>query len=219
MENNQGEQTYRRGSVLGLEEAKQVFEARIESAVQEAMTIEAPELAEPEGWWNLWAIGPVQPIAPGGPLRPHKIIKVGEPAYIFTFLWLNPRLVLDGGPTVCDLISNLACDFEVKYCTGNKCTWSLGPGELNVTHKVEMIPDRCFDYDVLAFTAREDWADSCFETHICARITGCEDRGGAPPLAGFVTQVLDLDPELFAAPVQVPSRWEVDTPIQFMVYP
>lgn len=217
------EQEISQGEVT-LEMAKAMFEEKIKRAVEDAKRRGVPEEAEPAGWWNLWAWGPWQPVSPGGPLRPHKVIKLGEPAYIFTILWLNPWLVLDGGPTVCDLISNLACQFEVKYCTGNKCTWSLGPDSVNVKHSVKMVPDRCWDYDVLRFVPRVSQQDpgwegeNCFETHICARITGCEETKGAPPLAGFATQVFDFDADLFV-PIPTRPRWEVDTPIQFMVYP
>jgi hypothetical protein len=212
----QGEQVFHQGSGMTLEQVKGFFEGYVQRAVEKAMTQPVAEEAEPEGWWNLWALGPWQPIMPGGPLRPHKIIKVGEPAYIFTVLWLNPFLTLDTGPTVCDLVSNLACDFEVKYCTGNKCTWNLGPPGLNVTHEVKMQGNRCWYYDVLSFVPREDW-EGCYQTHICARITGCHPEQ-APPLAGFATQVYDYDWELFA-PIPRQPGWEVDTPIQFMIYP
>lgn len=198
------------------ETADSIFEAKVEAAVSEAMQRGAPEEVEPLGWWNLWVYGPWQPVRPGGPLRSHKVIKVGEPAYIYTVLWLNPWRVLDGGPTVCDLISNLACEFEVKYCTGNKCTWSLGPEGLNVTHKVKMHADRCWSYDSLRFVARPNW-EGCFETHVCARIIGCAEDA-APSLAGFATQVYDFDADLFV-PIPTRPRWEVDTPIQFMIYP
>jgi hypothetical protein len=201
---------------MTLEEVKQYFEAQVQSAVDEAMTRAGLEAAEPLNWWNLWSFGPWQPVRPGGPLRPHKIIKLGESAYIFTVLWLNPWLTLDSGPTVCDLVSNLARDFEIRYCTGNKCTWDLGPRELNATHRLPMEPDRCWYVDVLRFVPQTGW-EGCYATHICARITGSHEES-APPLAGFATQVRDIDWELFA-PVSVPPRWQIDTPIQFMIYP
>lgn len=213
------EQTVSRGE-LRVEDVKALVDREVKRAVDETMARGVPEEAEPLGWWNLWAIGPIQPIIPGGPLRPHKIIKIGEPFYVATILWLNPWLILPNGPSVCDLISNLGCDFEIKYCTGNVCTWTLGPRQLNVTNKVDMVPDQCYYVDVKGWMAQPGW-EGCYEMNICARITGCPEKA-TPPLAGFVTAVRDIDADLFyppPGPPGVPPRWEYDIPIRFMIYP
>ncbi len=48
-------------------------------------------------WWNLLMLGPFQQVAPLGPFRPSKIIRLGEPAFMIAALWRNP-LPLPGGP-------------------------------------------------------------------------------------------------------------------------
>jgi hypothetical protein len=216
-------------------------DAKVQSAVDQAMTRVGLEKAEPEGWWNLWAVGPIQEIKAGGPLLPHSVIKIGEKAYVYTVIWLNPTRTLNGGPTVCNMVTNLGCSFRIKYCTGNVCTWTPAAG-LSTDHEVKMEPGKCWYVDVLEFTAKDE---GCYEMHICVNVKGCTE-GAAPALAGFATAVADIDADLFypawptvpppevrqppgVPPHEVPGwrdvpyghspRWEYDIPIRFMIYP
>ena len=218
------EQTHSRGAgaATTAEEVKVILEERVKAAVAEGAA--RLEIAEPEGWWNLWALGPIQITGVGGPLLPHKVVKTGEDFYVATVLWLNPNFIFPGGVTACQLISNLACDFVLDYCTGDLCTWTASQQYSRRGVNEPMVPDQCWYLNVQKFTAAPG-TEGCYQMSICGKITGCEDTGGAPPLAGFATAVLDYDPDLFyptagpyPTPLGVPSRWEYDIPIRFQIY-
>lgn len=203
------------GGEITIEDVRARVEAQVASAVQEAgarfEAEAAPEIAEIQGWWNLWAYGP---ITTG--LAPHSVIKAGETAWIVTVLWLNnyyPRDV-----SACQLLSNLACEFEVKYCTGDLCTWTPGPAPLHTVHTVKMVRDRCWYVDLLQFRATADM-EGCYETNICARIKGCPE-GAVPPFAGFATRIYSLDWDVFYpyGPGQGPG-YRFGQPFRYMIYP
>lgn len=199
-----------------LEEVKRRFEARVQSAVDEAMTraeeAERLEIAEPYNWWNLYAVGVYQP---PGYLQPGNLIRVGEVAYVYSILWLNP--LYPQPISACNLVSNLACEFEVKYCAGDFCSWTPGPASLNVTHTVKMASNRCWYVDVLRIYAQQGM-EGCYELNICAKIKGCAE-GAAPPFAAFATRVFDVNPDYFYPyGPGVGSRYEFDIPLRFMIY-
>lgn len=223
-----------KGAATTAEDIKARIQARVKSAVDQAMTRVGLEIAVPEEWWNLWAVGPVKEIAPGGPLLPHKVIKIGEKAYVYTVIWFNPA-TLPNGINACSFVTNLGCELVVRYCTGNVCTWTRGPNDFNAEHNLTLVPDQCWYVDVLEFTAE---TEGLYEMHICARVTGCHDDS-APPLAGFATAVADIDADIFyprqltpELPEEIPphtmpwpgfpsgtySRWEYDIPIRFLIY-
>lgn len=234
------------GSGKMVDVAKATVEKKVQYAIDEGrkrkMQRAAAEIAEPQEWWNVWALGPFQVTAPGGPLLPHKIIKVGQTFYVATVLWLSDIVLTPGGPTVCSLISNLACDFKLDYCTGDICAWTPAPAQLSPKGiEVNMVPNQCYYVDVQEFQAIAGM-ESCYEMHICAKITGCEDTGGAPALAGFASAVYDFDPDLFYPPPGgtptfplpgtppgtppggatpapgVPAGWRFREEIRFMIY-
>jgi hypothetical protein len=195
------------------DQVKTLVQQRVKAAMDKAKL----EIAEPEGWWDLYALGPFQFTGVGGPLLPHKVIKVGESFYVATVLFLNPFLVLPGGVTVCQLISNLACDFQLEYCTADMCRvvrsgqFSRGPVA------VPLEGDDCFYVDVQQFTATAGTESCIHEMNICARITGCREQVQAPPLAGHATAVVDFDPDLIlnlGAPrlERMPIRFQVYAP-------
>jgi len=212
------EQTYSAGTETPEEEMKAQMEARIQSVIEEAQTrVEArPEIAELPGWWNLWAVGPFQ--RPG--LQPGKVIKAGQQACVATVLWLNPHYPSTGVGSACSILSTLACNFEIKYCTGNLCTWQPGPQALNAVRKVEVAADRCWYVDVLCFTPDASW-EGCYEMHICANVRGCKPEVPTP-FAGFVTWVRDFDADVLYPPGGPPGagpHWQFEIPIRFMVTP
>jgi hypothetical protein len=215
--------TYSAGSGTTIEDVKAAVEARVQSAIDigKQKQQEGLEIAEPEGWWNLWAYGPFQFIAPGGPLRPHKVIKAGESFYVATVLWLSDVVLSPGGPTVCDLISNLACDFQLEYCTNDLCAFRRATRFSRVARQ-EMYPDSCYYVDVQEFYAQPGDESCIYEMNVCARITGCKGERSKPTLAGFATAVYDFDPDLFYPPYGpsgTPAGWKYDNPIRFMIYP
>ena len=80
--------------MMSLEEVKASIEARVKAALDEAMLSTREEIAEPEDWWNLYALGPIQVTSVPAPLFPHQVIKMGETGYVATVLFLNPFLTI-----------------------------------------------------------------------------------------------------------------------------
>jgi hypothetical protein len=208
--------TYR----MAAEDVKAQIEARAKSAIDEAMVRRAAhsvaEIAEPEGWWNLFAIGPLQTIGIPSPLLPHQVVKVGEEAFVATILFLNDFLVLAPGTTAADVLSNFALPYEVRYCTGNLCTWTLGQADMNVVHSgagFNLVPGVNAYVDVLTFTAE---TPGLYEMNISARILGATPPFvNAPQFAGYARAVIDIDPDLFISPA---PGLQFDLPIRFQVY-
>lgn len=201
-------------------DVKAQIEAAVKSALDEAKMRRAArtmaEVAEPEGWWNLYAIGPIQPIGIPGPLLPHQVIKVGETAFVVTILFLNDFLILTPGTTAADVLSNFALPYEVRYQTGNLTTWTLGQLDMNVVHSgagFNLIPQVDFYVDVLAFRAS---VPGLYEMNISARILGATPPfANAPQFAGYARAVVDIDPDLFISPA---PGLQFDLPIRFQVY-
>jgi hypothetical protein len=207
------EKVYSKGTGMTVEDVKAQIEARVQAALEQALARPREEVAEPFLWWNLFSGGPFQMFAPGGPLPPHQVIKVGETAYIGTVLVLNPFPILPPPPgiTPCSVLSNFALPYEVRYQTCNLSTCSLGAP--NAVHKDNLDPGQCFYVDVLEFTAQEV---GLFQMNIVARILGSVAPGTAPQFAGFARWVYDFDPELFL-PGPTPGL-QYDFPLKFMVY-
>jgi hypothetical protein len=193
------------------------IEARVKSALDEAMLRYQPEIAEPQGWWNLYAIGPIQSIGVPGPLLPHQIIKVGETAFVGTILFLNPFLVVSPGVTPASILSNFALPYEVRYQTGNLTTWTIGPANLNVVFSgpgFNLVPGVNFYVNILSFTAT---TPGLYEMNISARLLGATPPYvNAPQFAGYARAVIDIDPDLFISPA---PGLQFDQPIRFEVYP
>jgi hypothetical protein len=201
-------------------DVKAQIEAAVKSALDEAKMRRAArpiaEEAEPEGWWNLFAIGPIQPIGVPAPLLPHQVIKVGEYAYVVTILVLNDFLMLYPGTTAADVLSNFALPYEVRYQTGNLTTWTLGQADMNVLHSgpgFNLVPQVNFYVDVLAFQAN---VSGLYEMNISARILGAtQPFANAPQFAGYARAVFDIDPDLFISPA---PGLQFDLPIRFQIY-
>jgi hypothetical protein len=201
-------------------DVKVQIEAVVKSALDEARMRRAArtmaEIAEPEGWWNLYAIGPLQPISIPGPLLPHQVIKVGETGFVVTILFLNDFLILTPGTTAADVLSNFALPYEVRYQTGNLTTWTLGQADMNVAHSgagFNLVPQVNTYIDVLAFTAS---VPGLYEMNISARILGATSPfANAPQFAGYARAVVDIDPDLFISPA---PGLQFDLPIRFQVY-
>jgi len=202
------------------DDVKAQVEESVKNALDEAMMIRqartTAEVAEPEGWWNLYAIGPLQPIGIPAPLPPHQVIKVGETAFVATILFLNDFLILAPGTTAADVLSGFSLPYEVRYQTGNLTTWTLGPSDLNVVHSgagFNLIPGMNFYVDILQFTGS---VAGLYEMNISARILGATPPfAKAPQFAGYARAVIDIDPDLFISPA---PGLQFDLPIRFQVY-
>ncbi len=187
---------------------KAQYEAKLQAAYDLAKATPRQQVVDPQGWWDLVAIGPIQPIA-NPPYLANDVIRAGEPAFVVTILVLNP--FGPGIPSACDVLSNFALPFEVTYQTGNLTTWTPGPKSLNVDHDLTLVPGQCFYVDVLEFTG-EGLDEQMYEMNVSARIFGCGENY-APNFAGFAREVVDIDPSLFS-----PAPGLVNAPIRFMVY-
>jgi hypothetical protein len=187
---------------------KAQYEAKLKAAYDAARATPQAQLAEPQGWWDLVAIGPIQQIL-NPPYLPHDVIRAGQPAYVITIMVLNPF-----GPSVpsaCEILSNFALPYEITYQTGNVTTWQPGPASLNVEHNLTLVPGQCFYVDVLEFTG-EGLDEVMYEMNVSARIFGCGENY-APDFAGFAREVIDIDPDIFR-----PAPGLVNGPIRFLVY-
>lgn len=201
-------------------DVKAQLEAVVKSALDEARMRHAArtmaEIAEPEGWWNLYALGPIQTTGIPGPLLPHQVIKVGETAFVATILFLNDFLILAPGTTAADVLSNFALPYEVRYQTGNLTSWTLGQADMNVVHSgagFNLVPQQNVYIDVLAFTAS---VPGLYEMNISSRILGAiAPFANAPQFAGYARAVIDIDPDLFISPA---PGLQFDLPIRFQVY-
>src|SRR5216117_3437671 len=81
-------------------------EAAVTAAYEKAEGEIGPELAEVMGWWDIAGYGPVQAIAPGRPLLPNAVIKVGEQAFVLALVLLNRFQPLAGGTNAGYVLSN-----------------------------------------------------------------------------------------------------------------
>lgn len=202
------------------EQATALIEQKVQAAIAQGAQRVQPEIAEPQGWWNLFAYGPYQVIGAGGPLRPHKIIKVGESFFVTTVVWFSATGITPEGISPCQMITNLGCEVVIDYCTGDICNWKKAPDQYSPKGiKRPLIPDVCYYVETQKFTA-DPGTEGLYEMNIIGRVTGCRP-GAKPPLAGFVTAVYDFDADVFypkPGPGGKGPGWEYDTPIRFQIY-
>jgi hypothetical protein len=189
-----------------LEDVEAQVTAEVEAAYDAALA--GPEIAEVQGWWDIAAFGPIQPIAPGGPLIPHAIIKAGEPAFAVALILLNPFLPLPGGTNAGDVLSNFALPYEVQYQAGNLTTWSLGQPDMQAVQSGNLVPGQYFYVDVLGFTGSQP---GLYELNISARLLGAAPPlVSAPQFGAYATTVFSLDPPgLFGSAPPGPMRFQI----------
>lgn len=194
------------------EELTAMVRGEIDASYDQALTAPetlAPEIAEVEAWWDVAAFGPIQPIAPGGPLVPHSVIKVGEPVFVFAIILLNPFLPLPGGTNPAQVLSNFALPYEVRYQTGNLTSWTLGPASMQGVDNGNLAPGPPFSYfEFISFIADQP---GLFEMNITARLLGAAPPFiNAPRFGARATTVFSLDaPGLFGPAPPAPLRFNV----------
>jgi hypothetical protein len=190
------------------EDIKAEIEARVQAQLDEALARPpTAEVAELLNWWDIFAIGPIQPIL-NPPVLPHQVVKAGEPAFAASVIILNPFLGLPGGLNAAQVLSQLQLPYEVLFQTSDLTNMvpaasTLIPGSLinNVFVYVDVAP---------LPTA----APGMYETNILARFLSA---GGAPTpqFAGFASAVLDIDAKLIGPGPVV----NFQQPVRYMVYP
>ena len=191
---------------LTAEDVQAMEEAAADAALDNAMSAPRPESVEIERWWDLYARGPYQHVAPGGPLRAHQVIKLGETAYVTTVILLNARHIVRPGPiSPCQLLTGYD-SIEIRYQSGNLTTWAQGG--LNVVHSEPLVVDQCRYVHTQEFTPQQE---GMFSLHISARIVAPGSL-----FAGFARWVGDYDPgSIFGTPT---PGYQFDMPIRYMVY-
>jgi hypothetical protein len=205
---NSGEVTVSQsnGSEEAVSDVKAFVEAQLTAAYEEWQTVPVPEVAEPYPWWDMYAVGPIQPGAglwPGSqPLLPNQIIRVGEWAYAVTVLIFSPQMV--------GILTPFRLPYAVTYSTGELTRWVLGPGNMQRTNTGNLTPGRAFAVDVFAFRAEQE---GLYEMNISARVLDAQG-GGTPPFAGFARHVRKIDRNLFVFEPNI----VYDSGMRFQVY-
>ena len=156
--------------VMAEEDADQQIVSRLQSALDEAAV--QPEIAEVRDWWDVAAFGPLQLIASGGPLLPHRVIKVGEDAYVYAIIVLNPAQQLPTGTNAADVLANFSLPYEVQFQTGNLTTWSLAPADMQAVRRGNFRPQQTVYLERIRFTGRQP---GLYEMNISARILGAAE--------------------------------------------
>lgn len=189
-----------------LEAMKASLDRKIEALVARRKTTPVEELAGPQNFWELYAIGPYQNYG----LEPGRVIEVGEPATILVWVYLNPFVPVSlPGQNACDIITGFGASIELNFFTSNVQTMTAAPA---LSHHIciPTTPGQCWYPYYWTFTPQE--AACLYETNICARICNCNGYYIAQ-YSGFVRWVENLDYDLlFGA-----DQYTFDHPIRFMV--
>jgi hypothetical protein len=181
----------------------------------------------PYAWWNLLLAGPFQQVAPGGPFRPSKIVRIGEPGFMLAALWRNPA-PLPGGPNPSAAQIMSPFRYTVRLETMNLSAVAHGPDFAAVQNQpfgggfvnIHTLP-------LPALPQPQEGRPTLYEVNAVVDVLGVGP--GLPPFAGFATWVLDPDaePPFFfpnipgVGPVVIPGvapRLQHDTPARFLVY-
>jgi hypothetical protein len=188
------------------EEADQEIAARVQAALDQQEV--SPEIAEVRDWWDVAAFGPIQLVQPGGPLEPHRVIKVGEEALVYAIIVLNPGQQLPTGTNAADVLSRFALPYEVQFQTGNLTTWTLAPADMQAVARGNLVPGQQFYFERIRFTGQQP---GLYEMNITARLLGATPPyQNAPQFAGYATTVFGLDgPDLFGNRPSGPLRFQV----------
>jgi len=191
------------------DDIKAEIEARLQAQLDRALASERPERAELENWWDIFAIGPIQPIT-APPVQPHCVIKAGELAFVVSVLVLNPFLPLPGPTDAATLLSNFGLPFEVQFQTSN--ITAMVPAGTD-TQASNFSAGQFFYVNVSLLPTG---TPGMYETNILARIEGANVPVSAPQFGGFATAILDIDnPGLFGPGPAVNFLQTV----KYMVYP
>jgi hypothetical protein len=196
-----------------LEEYKANMQASLEAKLEELFTrrkaTPVEELAGPQNFWDLYAIGPYQDFS----LEPSRVIELGEWATIAVVVYLNPSVPNPfPGQNACDIITGFGAKVDINVVTSNMQTMTPASG-LNYHCCIKTTPKQCWYVCYWHFKPTDP---AClYETNICARICNCSGKPiGVPQYSGFVRWVENLDYDMFFGAPQ----WVFDHPIRFMVH-
>lgn len=201
-----GDQQAQLASMQAQLDARQAqLAARLES-LAERRSQATPELAGPQRFWDVFAIGPYQDPS----LQPSRVIEVGESATVLTVVYLNPYYPSPyPGQNACDIITGFGASIELNYITSNLQTMQQSPG-LTYSYCIPTTPGQCWYYHYWTFTPQQS---ACiYETNICCRICNCYNKY-VRQYSGFARWIEDLDYDLIFGSFGL----TFDQPIRFMV--
>lgn len=184
---------------------KAYLDAKLESLMTRRKETPREQLAGPQYYWDLFAIGPYQ--APG--LEPGRLIDLGEEATILVVVFLNPSYPAPPAVDACTDLTQHNDKIELTFITSNMQTMRPVP-DLTQVVCIPTTPGQCWYRYYWTFKPTE--AACLYETNICARICNCNNQP-LPQFAGFVRWVEDLDYDMFFGG----GGWRFDRPIRFMV--
>ncbi len=190
------------------EEMKAILDDKLKALVDQHKATPVEELAGPQNFWDLYAIGPYQDFS----VFPSRVIELGETATVLIVAYLNPFVPSPfPGQNACDIITGFGAKIELNIFTSNMQTMTPAAGLSESVCIPTMIGQCWYTY----YWTFKPTAPAClYETNICARICNCSNYPiGVPQYSGFVRWVRNLDYDLlFGAP---PLTF--DHPIRFMV--
>ncbi|MFN8474945.1 MAG: hypothetical protein U0822_22345 [Anaerolineae bacterium] len=201
---------------VSTEAVRQVFAAKLNSKLQE-LSATGTEAAQPEFWWDLMAIGPIQFAPPA--LSPAAVVDIGDTAYVITVLVLNPALMLPGPTSPKAVLETFNLTVDLTYSTGNKTTWTLAEPACQLTGAIPLSPGGGifgseFYVDVQAFSPT---TAGLHEMNITANIPG---MGGIPSFfGGYSAWTLDLDFDWLAYYLGFSTENPDRRPVLFQVQP
>jgi len=201
-------------ALLGEADLIEMIEQWLQGKLDQKMNEVKSERAEPQPWWDIYALGPFQGFAPfPGPLAPNSVIKLGQSATVITVVYLNPfDIVIAVPPTTArDFLTSFgSIPYHVSVNTGNKSSWTLAAGAgLNATQSGLLAPfGQTFFVNAFTFTPS---TAGLHEMNITARIGNV---GSAAPFGGYATWIYDPDTDIFG---DTPG-YTVNAPVLFEVY-
>lgn len=201
-------------ALLGEADLIEMIEQWIQAKIDKKLSTPQQERAEPYPWWDIYAFGPFQGLAPfPGPLAPNSVIKLGQSATIITTVFLNPFVnVIATPPTTAAafLTSFGTIPYTVTVNTGNKSAWTLASGTGLNTSQTGVLAPFGTVYFSNAFTFTPSTV-GLHEMNITARIGAL---GSAAPFGGYATWIYDGDTDIFG---DMPG-WNLNAPVLFEVY-
>lgn len=172
--------------------------AQFQGAYQIHRARASAEAAAPMDWWDMYLFGPIQPSAQGMPpasigdtLLPHRIVRVGEPVYFTTVLFLNPNF--PGSPSPANLLSHMGCPYEINYYSGSLKNWA--PAGLQQTVTGQFSPNQTLYIDVVEFIPQKP---DLIEINVTGTVMNC-NNAPLPSFGGFASAVYQFDSGIFDA--------------------
>ncbi len=190
---------------------KKFVDSQMEEMVNRRKGAVEAELAGPQDFWDIYAIGPYQlpntpPPWPVNP-RPYRLIQLGEKAYIVVVVWLNP--IYPQPIPACANMTTHNDKIELFFYTMNTEQVKRVPA-LEGRVCIPTVPYQCWYTYVWEIDPTE--AACLYETNICARVCNCANQM-LPEYSAFVRWVEDLDYDHFFPP----QGFVFDHPIRYMV--